>query len=83
MSRLEKKLEELGYELHPDNSSLYYKTVHNYIDIHIYVQENEITNYGVKRTFLINYIKEVKFIKEALRIMWNDLEVLKNVESER
>lgn len=77
MSRLEQKLIELGYELHPDNSSLYYKTIHNYIDIHIYVKNNEITNYGVKRTFLITYVKEANFIIEALRIMQNDLEELR------
>ena len=80
MTKLEEKLIELGYEKHPDNPELYYKPIHNYIDIHIYVKKNEITNYGVNRTFLITYVKEANFIIEALRIMRNDLEVLKKYE---
>ena len=80
MTKLEQKLIELGYELMEDNSNLYYKPIHNYIDIHIYVRNNEISTYGVKKTFLINHIKETNFIKKALRIMWSDLEILKECE---
>ena len=81
MSRLEEKLLELGYELNPFIQCLYYKPIHNYIDIHIYVRDNEITSYGVNRTFLISHRKEITFINEAYNIMWKDLEELKKYET--
>lgn len=80
MTKLEEKLKELKYEKHPDNPELYYKPIHNYIDIHIYVKKNEIINYGVNRTFLISYVKEANFIIKALRIMRNDLKELEQCQ---
>lgn len=80
MSKLEEKLKELGYKQSQVKPTLYYKTIHNYIDIYIYVEKNEIINHGVNREFLIKYAKEITFIKEAFNQMQKDLEILKEKE---
>ena len=76
MTKLEEKLQELGYNLNPFIQGLYYKGIHNYIDIQIYVKNNEITSYGVNRIFLISHRKEIAFINEAFNTMQKDLKEL-------
>lgn len=85
MSRLEKKLKELGYEIFksPLRNEIYAtKTSKNYIYIHITIVENKIGDFFVKpdEDYYVRSIKDINKLNTQYKKLKKDLEILKEGE---
>ena len=82
---LKNKLKELGYKETRSWYTYWYKQ-----DIHLYIEDNKVSEHWVEVTLEIKNEEDLQELKdsisyyeEQLKTMQNDLEALRNVESEK
>lgn len=80
MTKLEKKLKELGYEERDYIHKIFFKDLFPYL-IFIKLEINKISNYAINSYyFSINSQQDINDLQQAFNIMQKDLEELRKYE---
>lgn len=81
MSKLEEKLQELGYEYNK-NFMYYRKEINDHIRINIEVFKGQICDYRILDTKVIKTQEHIDNLQQAFNEMQKDLAILKEIEKD-
>ena len=77
MSKLEDKLQELGYRKREYSKVQYFKSIYGGI---IHLDITDLVSTYVEPKYIIHYQQDIDNLQQAFNEMQKDLEVLRNVE---